>query len=110
MQNNKSLKFIITSRGELITGSVEYHRELLPPDDKTKPLGGGRWAVATEGSNGNWLIFYGKSEQYGAVERWQFERATITQRQIGMANRFFSQYEYYSDALADFKAFIRQQS
>lgn len=99
-------KFIINNGEVVMGGGVEYHIELLGKSRKKElTTGGGRFEI-DEKSYGKVIFFYGTSDEFKSATREQFFKAwenSINPARFDDYEIFFSEKEYFSDALAEYK-------
>jgi hypothetical protein len=104
----KAPKFIIIN-GTLVMGVVDYHKDLidkslLNPD----VIGGGRFLRAYAEQK-HYILFYGKSEEFGKIRRADFELFILTDKSLKDQVFIFSDKEYASDAIAEAKALVGEK-
>ena len=85
---------------EVIMGNVEFHYELIGNNYTTKDvIGGGRFTYEPK-LYGEFLFFYGKSDDFGKVNKEQFKDVWKNSLcAISHENKtiIFSEKEYFSD-------------
>lgn len=96
-------KFIIND-GDLITGHVEFHEDLVCKGrDRKKTVGGGYWHYDILTKT---MYFYGSSTDFGRVTKEQL-RASFKSPSIENANIVYSEKEYLSDVMKEFQEKVK---